>query len=361
MSALKQPIKTADQLVAAGLVAPEERAGLDRLMTTYAVAITPAVAGLIDCSAGATDPIAAQFVPTPAELERHPVENDDPIGDEAHSPAPGIVHRYTDRCLLKLVSICPVYCRFCFRREMVGPNHGAGLTSAEIEAAFAYIAQHSEIWEVIITGGDPLVLSPRRIRDITQRLAAIPHVRVLRWHTRVPVVAPEHIDEAMVSALRLPDKAVYVALHANHPRELTAQARRTCAKLIDGGIPMVSQTVLLRGVNDDAGTLESLMRAFVEIRVKPYYLHHPDLAPGTGHFRVPIARGQAIVAELRRRLSGLAMPEYVLDIPGGHGKVPIGPGYLRSRPNAAGYEVTDRKGLTHTYVDCCATPGEGTR
>lgn len=359
MSDVKQTIKTSAQLIDAGLAPPDQRAGLDRLMESYAVAITPGIAALIDPKAGTADPIAAQFVPSLAELDRHPTENDDPIGDDAHSPAPGIVHRYPDRCLLKLVSICPVYCRFCFRREMVGPGQGSQLTGTELDDAIRYIGQHPEIWEVIITGGDPLILSPRRIRDITGRLAAIPHVRVLRWHTRVPVVDPERIDEAMAGALRLRDKSVYIALHANHARELTAAARNACARLIDAGIPMVSQTVLLKGVNDHAGTLEDLMRAFVETRVKPYYLHHPDLAPGTSHFRVPVARGQEIVAELRRRLSGLAMPEYVLDIPGGHGKVPIGPGHLRTSASGDGYEVTDRKGVTHSYSDCCAIPSEG--
>lgn len=359
MSDRKHSIKTTAQLISAGLAAPDQRAGLERLMQNYAVAITPAIAGLIDPEAGAADPIAAQFVPDLAELDRHPAENDDPIGDDAHSAVPGIVHRYPDRCLLKLVSICPVYCRFCFRREMVGPGQGGQLTAAELDAAIRYIGQHPEIWEVIITGGDPLILSPRRIRDITGRLAAIPHVRVLRWHTRVPVVDPERIDDGMAGALRHPDKSVYIALHANHPSELTAAARNACARLIDAGIPMVSQTVLLKGVNDHPDTLETLMRAFVETRVKPYYLHHPDLAPGTSHFRVPIARGQEIIAGLRQRLSGLALPEYVLDIPGGHGKVPIGPEYLRASASGDGYEVTDRKGMTHHYSDCCAIPGEG--
>lgn len=359
MNEQKPTIKTLDQLIAAGLASSLESAALDQVMTTYAVAITPAVAGLIDPLAGPADPIAAQFVPNAAELDRLQAEQNDPIGDEAHSPVAGIVHRYADRCLLKLVSVCPVYCRFCFRREMVGPGHGAQLTPAELDAAISYIERHPGIWELILTGGDPLILSPRRIRDVMERLTAIPHVRVLRWHSRVPVVDPDRIDAEMVSALRHPDKPVYIALHANHPRELTAPALSACARLIDAGMPMVSQTVLLKGVNDDTGTLETLMRAFVENRIKPYYLHHPDLAPGTSHFRVPIARGQEIVSELRRRLSGLAMPEYVLDIPGGHGKVPIGPGHLGPGTSGADYEVTDRKGMTHSYNDCCAIPGEG--
>lgn len=356
MSARKQLIRTTDDLIAAGFAGSAQREDLDRLMQHYAVGITPAAAELIDRGAGLADPIAAQFVPTIDELVRDPAENDDPIGDGAHSPVQGVVHRYRDRCLLKLVSICPVYCRFCFRREAVGPAHGGQLTGNELDAAFAYIAQHPEIWEVIITGGDPLILSARRIEEITRRLEAIDHVKIVRWHTRVPVVDPGCVDEAMVRALRSSGKSVYVALHANHPRELTPSARNACARLIDSGIAMISQSVLLKGVNDNVDTLEGLMRAFVEIRVKPYYLHHPDLAPGTGHFRLPIARGQELVAQLRQRLSGLAMPTYVLDIPGGHGKVPVGRAHLREV--AAGYEVTDRKGQTHYYRDCCAITGE---
>lgn len=356
MSDRKHLIKTTADLIAAGLAKPEQQDDLDLLMQRYSVAITPAIAALIEPQAGLADPIAAQFVPTFAELVRDPAEEDDPIGDDVHSPVRGIVHRYPDRCLLKLVSICPVYCRFCFRRETIGPTQGGQLTSAELDLAVRYVEQHPEIWEVIITGGDPLILSARRLGEITRRLAAISHVKVIRWHTRVPVVDPDSVDHEMVSALRSPDKSVYVALHANHPRELTASARLACARLIDAGIAMVSQSVLLKGVNDDVDTLEALMRAFVELRVKPYYLHHPDMAPGTGHFRLSIARGQEIVGELRQRLSGLAMPTYVLDIPGGHGKIPIGPGYLRE--DGTGYEATDRKGITHRYRDCCATPEE---
>ena len=260
------------------------------------------------------------------------------------------MHRYRDRVLLKLVSVCAVYCRFCFRREMVGPGAGA-LSEANFAAALDYIRARPEIWEVVLTGGDPLVLSARRLAETTRALAAIPHVKVLRWHTRLPVAAPERVTKAMAEALtRGHDKTVYVALHANHPRELTREARAACRRLIDRGAAMVSQSVLLRGVNDDADTLEALMRAFVETRVKPYYLHHGDLAPGTAHLRTTIAEGQALMRELRRRLSGLALPTYVLDIPGAHGKVPIGPGYVAERPDG-GYEIADPQGIARSYED----------
>ena len=287
-----------------------------------------------------------------------PEERADPIGDHPNSPVEGIVHRYPDRVLLKAVHVCPVYCRFCFRREMVGPQGLGTLSDRALEAALAYIAQHDEIWEVILTGGDPLVLSPRRLTTILTRLARIDHVKVVRFHTRVPVVEPERIDRELLAALKASGKTVYVALHANHPREMTAAARAACARLVDAGVAMVSQTVLLRGVNDDAETLAALMRAFVENRIKPYYLHHPDLAPGTSHFRLTIAEGQALVAALRGRVSGLCQPTYVLDIPGGHGKAPIGPGYLTESGDGC-FTVRDYRGEDHRYPPAPAREGGG--
>jgi len=318
-----------------------DAAALAEVAARYAVAITPAIEALIDPS-DPNDPIARQFVPDPRELERHADEDADPIGDDAHSPVEGIVHRYPDRVLLKLVNACAVYCRFCFRREMVGPGRG-GLAGKALEAALDYIARRPEIWEVILTGGDPLVLSPRRIKDVVRRLAAIPHVKVIRVHTRLPVAAPERITSALVRALKS-DKAVFVVLHANHARELSAAARAACARFVDAGIPMLSQTVLLRGVNDNAETLGALMRALVECRIKPYYLHHADLAPGTAHLRTSLREGQDIMRKLHGRTSGLCQPSYVLDIPGGFGKSPVGPSYI-----GADGSIEDFNGRRHAY------------
>jgi lysine 2,3-aminomutase len=314
----------------------------------YAVAITPAMEALID-PGDPGDPIAAQFRPDARELEIAPDELDDPIGDEAHTPVKGVVHRYRDRCLLKLVHVCPVYCRFCFRREMVGPAGDGTLTGAELDEALAYIAAHAEIWEVILTGGDPFLISARRAREITQRLEAIPHVKIIRWHTRVPVVDPMRVTPDLVAALRAEGATTYVVLHTNHPRELTTQARAAIARIVDAGVPMLSQTVLLKGVNDDADTLEALLRGLVEARVKPYYLHHLDKAPGTSHFRCSIAEGQRIVQQLHDRASGLVQPTYVLDIPGGHGKAPLTPPSVRE--GADGYEVRDYRGRWRAYRD----------
>lgn len=344
---VQRPIKTARELVEAGLIDSARETAIAAVAERYAVAISPVIAGLIDPRDPA-DPIARQFVPDAAELTLLPEEREDPIGDRPHSPVPGIIHRYPDRVLLKAVHVCPVYCRFCFRREMVGPQGLGTLTPAEIDAAIAYIAGHEEIWEVILTGGDPLVLSPRRLAEILERLAPIPHVKIVRFHTRVPVVEPSRIDAELIMALKTSGKATYVALHANHPRELTGEARAASARLIDAGIVMVSQSVLLRGINDNAEVLAALMRAFVETRIKPYYLHHPDLAPGTGHFRLSIEEGQALVASLRGRVSGLCQPTYILDIPGGHGKAVISAATIAADGGGC-YTVSDFRGGEHTY------------
>ncbi|PYB70474.1 MULTISPECIES: lysine-2,3-aminomutase-like protein [Rhizobium] len=342
-------LRTVEDLVSAGLVKPGPAKALDAVTERYAIALTPTVARLIDTS-DPLDPIAAQYLPTAAELIEHPDERPDPIGDHPHSPVDGIVHRYPDRVLLKLLHVCPVYCRFCFRREMVGPDGDGTLSSQQLDTALDYIRSHDGIWEVILTGGDPLILSPRRLRDVMQALATIDHVKIVRIHSRVPAVDPARITPELVEALKSGGKTVFVALHANHPRELTPEVRAACTRLVDAGISMVSQSVLLKGINDHADTLAALMRAFVEMRVKPYYLHHPDMAPGTGHFRLTIAEGQAIMRELRNRISGLCIPQYILDLPDGHGKVEAGASALRQvEPNR--YIIVDRHGDERSYQE----------
>ena len=309
-------------LSAAGLIDAARVGEADAVARRYAVAVTPQVSKLIEPGA-ADDPIARQYLPDPRELTRMPEERDDPIGDDAHSPLPGLVHRYPDRVLLMPTTACPVYCRFCFRRERVG--HGATTMSAsEIDDALAYIAARPGIREAILTGGDPMILSARRLDGILRRVAAIRTVEILRIHTRVPVADPKRVDSALIGALRQ-RVPVYVLIHCNHPREIDRESAGVIAALADAGIPLLGQTVLLKGVNDDAETLAALFRAMVRHRVRPYYLHHPDLAPGTAHFRLSIEEGQALMRALRGRISGLCQPNYVIDIPGGHGKVPVGP------------------------------------
>ena len=341
-------LRRAAQLREHGFIAPEREAAIEAVAARYTVAIPAALAALID-PADANDPIARQFVPDARELESTADELADPIGDDAHSPVPGIVHRYPDRVLLKLTQVCAVYCRFCFRRETVG-KPGA-LDRSALDAAIGYIREHREIWEVILTGGDPLVLSARRLREVMRALASIDHVKVVRIHTRVPIAEPYRISAEVVRALKVKGKAVYVALHVNHPRELTPEARAAVARIADAGIPLLGQSVLLKGVNDTPEVMDALMRALVECRIKPYYLHHADLAPGTAHLRTDIETGQALMRNLRGRASGLCQPAYVLDIPGGHGKSPIGPNYLERAGSNGGahFLIEDFNGGRHRY------------
>jgi lysine 2,3-aminomutase len=315
-------LRTPDDLIAAGLAPAAARPALDALAERYAIAIPSGLAARITAP---DDPLGRQFVPDPAELETAPEERQDPIGDEALSPIKGIVHRYPDRVLLKPLLVCPVYCRFCFRREQVGPKGGL-LSEAELEAACAWIAARPQIREVILSGGEPLALAPRRLGALLRRLAALPAIEILRIHTRLPVALPERVDERLLAALAV-DKPLFLVLHANHPREFGPETEAALRRLAGAGIPLLGQSVLLRGVNDDAATLAELWRTMLRNRVKPYYLHALDRAPGTARFEVPIAEGRALLESLRGKISGLAWPTFVLDIPGGYGKVPVGPDY----------------------------------
>lgn len=347
----RSTLRSATQLVAQELIAEDMLEQIEAVSRKYAIAVSPQMQRLLE-PGNAADPIAAQFIPSAAELVTSSDELEDPIADLAYTPTPGIVHRYPDRVLLKPLHVCAVYCRFCFRREMIGPG-SESLDDSDMDNALQYIASRQEIWEVVVTGGDPLIMSPRRLRSIMQRLDRIPHVGVVRFHSRVPAAKPEAVTQELLDALKI-NKAVYIVLHTNHVRELSHEARLACARFIDSGFPMLSQTVLLRGVNADAKTLEQLLRALVAMRIKPYYLHHGDLAKGTQHFRTSIAEGQQLMRELRGSVSGLCQPTYVLDIPGGHGKVPVGPEYVRRREDGA-YSVEDYLGKSHIYRDSIDT------
>ena len=316
-------LRTTQALLEADLITPEQVPALEAVADRYATAIPPAFQRLITRP---DDPIGRQVIPDARELQTMPHENEDPIGDEALSPVPGIVHRYEDRALLKPLLICPLYCRFCFRREHVGPDGGL-LGEEALEAAFHWIETHPQIREIILTGGDPLMLSPRRMKHIIQRLSAIAHIEIIRIHSRVPVAAPERLTTDLLDALET-DRALWMVAHINHARELTEEARLAVRQMLCRGIPVLSQSVLLRGVNDTTESLEALLRALIAARIKPYYLHHLDSAPGTAHFHVPVEEGRALLESLRGRVSGLIWPTYVVDIPGGKGKVPLGPDYL---------------------------------
>jgi lysine 2,3-aminomutase len=330
-------LRTTQDLLAAGLIDDAAVPALEATGARYAVAISPAMRALI---AAPNDPIGLQFIPDPAELDTAPFERPDPIGDDALSPVKGIVHRYPDRALLKPLLICPVYCRFCFRREHVGPDGGL-LTEAELAAAYAWIEAHEHVQEIILTGGDPLMLSPRRLGTIIRTLSAMPHIHTIRIHTRVPVADPDRLTHDLAAALET-DRSLWIVIHANHASEFTPSAAAALRNLRPLGIPLLGQSVLLRGVNDSTEALEALFRAMIAHRIKPYYLHQLDPAPGTARFHVPIEQGRALLETLRGRVTGLAWPTYVLDIPGGHGKVPIGPDYRQ--PDGT---VRDIRGVAH--------------
>ncbi|MEJ5154472.1 lysine-2,3-aminomutase-like protein [Gluconobacter wancherniae] len=319
----KTALRTPEDLIQAGLASEADRADLEKVATLYATAIPPAFQALIEHP---DDPIGRQVIPDIREATALPHELTDPIGDDALSPVPGIVHRYEDRALLKPLLVCPLYCRFCFRREHVGPGGGL-LDDAALERALDWLRTHPAIREVILTGGDPLMLAPRRLAHIIRSLSEMPHVETIRIHSRVPVASPERITPELLEAMET-DRAMWVVAHINHARELTPAAVAAIRLILAQAIPVLSQSVLLRGVNDTREALEDLLRSLVRARVKPYYLHHLDAAPGTAHFHVPVKEGRALLASLRGKMTGLAWPTYVLDIPGGKGKVPLGPDYL---------------------------------
>lgn len=343
---IKKSFRSLDALIEHKLIDKKNIPQLQNVVDNFPLAMTNQMHQLIN-KTDHHDPIAKQFIPSTKELHISSLETNDPIGDNLHTKIKGIVHRYPDRCLFTPAHICPVHCRFCFRKEKIGVG-SATLSPNELEAAYAYIQDHPEIWEVIITGGDPFILKPSMLKKIIAKLDAIEHVEIIRLHTRVPVVEPTLVNVDLIKALKC-TKTIYVLLHANHPNEFSPASLKACAALIDAGIPMLSQTILLKDINDNIEVLSNLMRCFVKNRIKPFYLHHPDLVKGTQHFRTSIAKGQKLMQQLRGRFSGLCQPTYVLDIPGGFGKVPVGPDYLKEISDKGHYEVEDYQGRIHAY------------
>lgn len=298
-----------------------ERAAAVQAAANHKVRAPKSYLDLIDWN-DPDDPIRAQVIPSPDELVETDGELDDPIGDHVYSPVPRLTHRHADRVLLFPTYQCAVYCRFCFRKESLTAI-GRGYTRAALEPALDYIASHTEIREVILTGGDPLSLPDKALEEIRARIEAIAHVRLLRIHTRVPVALPARVTPGLVAALqgRL---MVTVVTHFNHAREITPATEAACRTLRQAGFVLLNQSVLLKGVNDSVEALEELCRELMyRLGVKPYYLHHGDLARGMAHRRTTIAEGQALVAALRARLSGICNPTYVIDLPDGGGKVPL--------------------------------------
>lgn len=332
--------KKINKLIDNGLIEPEAVSVMRNVVKNYPYQMTDTIEPLL-----IKEGVRKQFVPSDLELQHKTSELEDPIGDEVHTKVKGIVHRYQDRCLLLPLLMCPIYCRFCFRRESVGDSEGT-LTPTELHKALDYIERQSGIWEVILSGGDPLMLKPKSLKLIFERLQAISHVQVIRIHTRVPLVSPQKISGALLEVLDI-EKALFIVLHTNHADEFTPSGIAACRMLQSQGITMLSQTTFLKGVNDSIDALKNLMQTIVKHRIKPYYLHHLDRAPGTDHFRIEIEKAQELVRLLRCQASGLCQPEYMLDIPGGYGKVPIGPSYLCKQDDH--YIVTDREDKKHRY------------
>ena len=292
------------------------------------------------------DPIARQYMPDEQEKIPSLLDQSDPIGDHKNGVGKLIVHRYPDRVLLLATDHCAAYCRFCFRKDRVGKGEAVA-RDEDIEAALSYIENNAQIREVIFSGGDPLILSSRRLEQLITRVNAIDHIKFIRFHSRAPVSDPARITPELAQSIT-GHKPTYIVIHANHPDELTEDAKAAFKNLRDAGAILLSQSVLLRGVNDNADTLAKLFTGFVENGIKPYYLHHPDLVEGTAHFQLGLDEGEKLMKELRGNISGLAMPTYVLDIPGGFGKVPINASYL-SKTSDGHYIVEDIDGAKHAY------------
>jgi lysine 2,3-aminomutase len=323
---LSHAITDLETLEATLTLSDSERKGVARALEGgFPLSITPYYASLID-HADPECPIRRQCVPRDDEAHEVPGDLRDPLGEEANEVAPHLVQRYPDRALLIATDRCSVYCRFCTRSRMVG--HGGGTRSlANLAPAFVYLRAHPEVQEVIVSGGDPLLMSDARVAALLTELAGIESLGNVRMASRTPVTLPQRITEGLCRALRA-HPALWLMTHFNHPRELTAESRRALALLVDHGIPVMNHTVLLRGVNDHADTLEQLFRGLVRSRVRPYYLLQADPVRGTGHLRTRLEVGLAIMERLQGRLSGIALPKFIVDTPHGRGKVPVGPNYL---------------------------------
>ncbi|MBK8412614.1 MAG: KamA family radical SAM protein [Sandaracinaceae bacterium] len=326
----RDAVTTLHGLEAALELTDDERAGAARaLVGGFPLSVTPYYLSLADPHDPAC-PIRRQCVPSADEAVEVPGDLRDPLGEEEHEVAPHLIQRYPDRVLLLATDRCAVYCRFCTRSRMVGDGGGARSMDALAEA-FAYIEAHPEVQEVIVSGGDPLVMSTARIARLFERLAQIEHLTNVRLATRAPVTIPQRITDELVQALRKAHPSLWVMTHFNHPKELTPESTAALARLVDAGLPVMNQTVLLRGINDHADTLEALFRGLVKRRVRPYYLLQMDPVRGTGHLRTPLDAGIAIMGALQGRLSGIALPKLIVDTPNGRGKVPVGPDTVVAR------------------------------
>jgi lysine 2,3-aminomutase len=325
---LRHRITSLEQMKEIIELTPEEIEGIKNSKGRLALAVTPYFASLMD-PINPNCPIRRQAIPRIEEIHLSKNEMVDPLGEDKHSPVPGLVHRYPDRVLLLVTDQCAVYCRYCTRRRLVG-SHERSITQGNFEEVLKYLKSHRKVRDVLLSGGDPLLLENERLEEILGRLRALPHIELLRIGTRVPVTLPQRITGGLVRMLKK-YHPLMISIHFTHPKEITETVRRACSELADGGIPLGSQTVLLKGINDKPYIMKKLVQELLKIRVRPYYIYQCDLAMGTEHFRTSVATGIQIIEKLRGHTTGYAVPTYVVDAPGGGGKIPLQPDYLVTR------------------------------
>ncbi len=334
----------------------DERNAVLRHQGPLPVSITPYYAALLDVD-DPLQPLRRSVVMSEKEYHISPEESADPLGEEHDSPLPNLVHRYPDRVLFLVTPFCSVYCRYCTRSRMVGRQHERPQTMPALwGAAIHYIESHSEIRDVLLSGGDPLTLSDNRLDRLLQRLRRIPHVEVIRIGSKVPAVLPYRITPSLINVLRR-YHPLYMSIHFTHPDELTAETAHACGRLADAGIPLGSQTVLLKGINDDVQIMRRLNQGLMKLRVRPYYLYQCDPVPGTSHFRTSVQKGLEIIAGLRGHTSGYAVPHFVIDAPGGGGKIPLLPDYVIGR-DGCDILMRNYEGQVFRYPDTLAANDE---
>ncbi|MGC3997284.1 MAG: KamA family radical SAM protein [Anaeromyxobacter sp.] len=353
----RNALGTAEALGRAVELTPAERRGLALAAGRSRVAVTPYYASLMDPD-HASCPVRMQSIPSPAEDEPAPGDLEDPIGEEPHRPARAVVHKYRDRVLFLAVDRCAVYCRHCTRRRITFTDDEAAFDRTAVEEGLAYVRSHPEVRDVIVSGGDPLTLADHRLEELLAGLRAIPHVQLLRVATRAPVTCPMRVTPELAAMLRR-FAPLFVITHFNHPKECTPEAAEACGRLVDAGVPVENQSVLLRGVNSSARILTDLNQRLLTFRVRPYYLHQGDLAAGTGHLRTPLSAGVAILEAMRGRTSGLAIPHLAVDLPGGGGKVTLQPSYVLGEDGGEGgtpgHWLRNHRGERYFYP---APPGQ---
>ena len=344
---VKNRIETLDQLKKYIRLTPDEEEGIRESLKTLRMAITPYYLSLIDPD-NPYCPIRKQSVPTIEELHRSPADLEDPLHEDGDSPVPGLTHRYPDRVLFLITDMCSMYCRHCTRRRFAG-HHDCATPLERIDKCIEYIANTPQVRDVLLSGGDALLVSDERLEYIIKRLRGIPHVEIIRIGSRTPVVLPQRITPELVNMLRK-YHPIWLNTHFNHPNEITEESAAACARLADAGIPLGNQSVLLRGINDCTHVMKKLVHELVKIRVRPYYIYICDLSVGIGHFRTPVSKGIEIIENLRGHTSGYAVPTFVVDAPGGGGKIPVMPTYLISQgPNRV--VLRNFEGVVTTYTE----------